>query len=251
MDYAAAFTEQNHAFGDLIRSGDPSTPVPTCPEWSLKHLFRHVGRGHRWTAQIIADRLDHPPDPRTVEGGKPPADPDEAITWLDEGAQCVLDAVERAGMETPVWTFLGPRPAYWWIRRRLDETTVHRADAALALGTDHTVTPDLAADAISEWLEWVSAKAGREGAPVPLPDGQSMHLHATDPGLGAAGEWTVNAVDGRISWIHDHGKGVVALRGSASDLLLAITRRISVAHTGIAMFGDAAVWQTWLERTPF
>ena len=75
MDYAAALLEQNRAFGELIRSGDPSAPVPTCPGWSLSQLFRHVGRGDRWAAQIVADRVDHYLDPRTVEGGKPPPDP--------------------------------------------------------------------------------------------------------------------------------------------------------------------------------
>ncbi len=39
-----------------IRTADPATPVPTCPDWTLKQLFRHVGRGNRWAAQIVADR---------------------------------------------------------------------------------------------------------------------------------------------------------------------------------------------------
>ena len=133
------FLEQNRAFGEVIRSGDPSTPVPTCPGWSLAQLFRHVGRGDRWAAQIVADRVDHYLDPRAVEGGKPPPDPDEAISWLHGGAQRLVDAVEQVGVETPVWTFLGSRPAYWWVRRRLHEATVHRADAALALGLDYAL----------------------------------------------------------------------------------------------------------------
>ena len=156
----AALLEQNRAFGEVIRSGDPSTPVPTCPGWSLSQLFRHVGRGDRWAAQIVADRVDHYLDPRTVDEGKPPADPDEAISWLHGGAQRLIDAVEQVGVETPVWTFLGSRPAYWWVRRRLHEATVHRADAALALRLDYALTPELAADAIAEWLERVAA-AGR------------------------------------------------------------------------------------------
>ncbi|ORW01075.1 maleylpyruvate isomerase family mycothiol-dependent enzyme [Mycobacterium kyorinense] len=251
MDHAAALLEQNHAFGEVIRNADPSTPVPTCPEWTFKQLFRHVGRGDRWAAQIVRDRVDHYLDPRSVEGGKPPPDPDDAVSWLHGGAQLVIDAVEQVGMETPVWTFLGPRPAYWWVRRRLHEATVHRADAALALGLDYTLAPELAADGISEWLERVAAQAGSEDSPAPLDDGQTVHLHATDPGLGASGEWTIGASDGRITWSHDHGKGTVALRGPATDLLLAVTRRVAVADTDIAAFGDAAVWQTWLDRTPF
>jgi uncharacterized protein (TIGR03083 family) len=251
VDYAAALLEQNRAFGEVIRGVDSSTPVPTCPGWSLAQLFRHVGRGDRWAAQIVADRIDYYLDPRTIDGGKPPPDPDEAIAWLHGGAQRLVDAVEQSGMETPVWTFLGSRPAYWWVRRRLHEATVHRADAALALGLDYPITPELAADAIGEWLERVAAQAGGDDAPLPLENGQTVHLHATDPGLGAAGEWTVRADGNRISWSHGHDKGAVALRGNAADLLLAVVRRVPVADTDIAMFGESAIWQRWLDHTPF
>jgi uncharacterized protein (TIGR03083 family) len=251
VDYAVAFLEQNRAFGEVIASGDPATPVPTCPGWGFSQLFRHVGRGDRWAAQIVADRVDHYLDPREVEGGKPPADPDEAISWLHGGAQRLIDAVEQVGVKTPVWTFLGSRPAYWWVRRRLHEATVHRADAALALGLDYTLTPELAADAIGEWLERVASQAGSGDVPLPLADGQTVHLHATDPGLGAAGEWTIRADGNRVTWSHGHEKSAVALRGGAVELLLAVVRRVPVADTDIALFGDAAIWQNWLDQTPF
>lgn len=251
MDYATAFLEENRAFGEVIRGGDPTTPVPTCPGWSLSQLFRHVGRGDRWAAQIVAERSDHYLDPREVDSGKPPPDPDEAISWLHGGARRLIDAVEHVGMETPVWTFLGSRPAYWWVRRRLHEATVHRADAVLALGLDYAITPELAADGIGEWLERVASQAGHGDVPLPLKNDQTMHLHATDPGLGAAGEWTVRTDGNRITWSHGHEKGAVALRGGAVDLLLAVVRRVPVADTDIATFGDIAIWQSWLEKTPF
>lgn len=251
MDYATAFVEQNRALGDVLRGGDPSTAVPTCPGWTLEQLFRHVGRGDRWAAQIVTDRVDQYLDPRTVEGGKPPADRDDAISWLHGGARRLVDAVGQAGVQAPVWTFIGPRPASWWIRRRLHETTVHRADAALALDVDYTLALELAADGISEWLEIAVVQAARGDTHPPLANDHTLHLHATDLGLGEAGEWTVSAADGRLSWSHSHGKGTVALRGAASDLLLATLRRVRVADTDIAVFGDAAVWQNWLDHTPF
>lgn len=249
MDFAAAYLDQTRAFGDLIRDADPSTPVPTCPGWSLEQLFRHVGRGDRWAAQIVREKRDEFLDFRSVEGGKPPPDRNDAISWLQGGAQRLIDAVEQTGAETPVWTFLGPRPANWWIRRRLHEAAVHRADAAIAVGKEFTLHPDLAADAITEWLERVAIQAGGDG-PLPLEDGNTIHLHATDPDLGEPGEWTISVADGAISWVHEHGKGTVALRGGAAELLLALLRRVSVADTDIQMFGDDRVWQNWLDRTP-
>jgi uncharacterized protein (TIGR03083 family) len=250
VDYAAAFLDENRAFSELFHDVDDAQPVPTCPGWSLKQLFRHVGRGDRWAAQIVRDQLDEPLDVRSVEGGKPPPDPADAISWLHGGAQRLLDAVEFSGVETPVWTFLGERPANWWIRRRLHETSVHRADAAIALDSEFTLEPAVAADGITEFLERIAIQAGSGGAPLPLADDHTLHLHATDPGLGEAGEWTIAVSGTGITWSHEHGKGSAALRGAATELLLAMARRTALADTGIELFGDAAVWQNWLERTP-
>jgi uncharacterized protein (TIGR03083 family) len=249
VDFRATLIEQTKAFGELIRAGDPSTPVPTCPDWTLKQLFRHVGRGNRWAAQIISDRRTSRLDPREVRDGKPPDDLDAAIDWLNAGAQLVIDAVDQVGTEARVWTFLGSRPAGWWIRRRVHEATVHRADAALALGVAYDLPPELAADAISEWLERVSVEAKAQSAP--LAAGLTMHLHATDDGLGPTGEWTITSDEEGVSWSHDHQKGTVALRGPAKDLLLTLVRRTTAADAGIETFGDTAVWDAWLEKTPF
>jgi len=249
VDFRAALLDQTRDFGELIRSADPSTPVPTCPDWTLKQLFRHVGRGNRWAAQIIADHRAHELDPRDVRGGKPPDDPDAAIDWLNEGAQLIIKAVDQVGADARVWSFLGPRPAGWWVRRRLHEVTVHRADAAMALGVEYDLSPEMAADGISEWIELMTVQAKRSEPPV--EQGRTVHLHATDGALGPTGEWTiVNDEDG-LGWSHEHGKGDVALRGPAKDLLLAIVRRRTAAEVGIEIFGDTAVWDSWLERTPF
>ena len=252
MDTAAALTAENAAFATILRDADMSTPVPTCPEWTLDQLMRHVGRGDRWAAQIVAEESADYIDPRTVPGGKPPQG--DEIEWLHGGARALLDAVAGTGPQTTVWTFLGPRPAAWWVRRRLHETAVHRADAALALGIDFSSDPALAADAVTEYLERTVVRANEEGPGAgdrPLGEGQSVHLHATDPGLGTAGEWTILGRPDGVALDHEHGKAAVALRGPARDLLLAVVRRGSAADLGLEVFGDQAVWDTWLARTPF
>jgi uncharacterized protein (TIGR03083 family) len=249
MDFRAALVEETKAFGDLIHGADPETPVPSCPGWTLNQLFKHVGRGNRWSAQIIAERRLEPLDPREVRDGKPPADPDAALVWLADGVQLILDAVDQIGAETRVWTFLGQRPAGWWIRRRLHEATVHRGDAALALGVDFDLSPQLAADAISEWIDRATIQADLHSPP--LQRGLSLHLHATDDGLGPTGEWTVTNDEGGLNWSHDHGKGDAAVRGRAKDLLLAVVRRRTTAEAGLEVFGDPAIWDGWLSKTPF
>lgn len=252
MDTAAALITENAAFAALLRDADPSTPVPTCPDWTLEQLMRHVGRGDRWCAQIVAEQSAENIDPRSVPGGRPT--PGQEIEWLHGGARALLDAVEKTGGQTTVWTFLGPRPADWWVRRRLHETAVHRADAALALGAEFSIDPVIAADGITEYLERTVSRANEEGPGAgdrPLGEGQSLHLHATDAGLGTAGEWTVLGRPDGIALTHEHGHATVALRGPARDLLLAVVRRGTAAELGLEVFGDQSVWETWLARTPF
>ncbi|MGH3639629.1 MAG: maleylpyruvate isomerase family mycothiol-dependent enzyme [Mycobacterium sp.] len=247
MDFRATLLEETRAFGDVVRDADPKTPVPTCPGWSMNQLFKHVGRGHRWSAQIVAERRLAPLDPREVRDGKPPEDPDAAIDWLNRGAQLVIDAVDHVGADTRVWTFNGPRPAGWWIRRRVHEATVHRADAVLALGGEFQLPSELAADAVTEWIDLATVSANLHQPP--LRRGLTLHLHATDDGLGPTGEWTITHDEDGLNWSHDHTKGEAAVRGSAVDLLLALTGRRSAADAGIEVIGDAGIWDAWLSQT--
>jgi uncharacterized protein (TIGR03083 family) len=249
MDYATALIEQDELLDALVRDADPSTPVPTCPGWTLRQLVRHVGRGHRWAGQIVRDRMGAPLDPRAVVDGKPPDDADGESAWLRGSSRVLLDAVAATGADVPVWTFLGPRPAGWWVRRRLHESTVHRADAALALGADYALPAALAADGVSESLDLIAAARGDR--PSPLEAGQSLHLHATDGDLGPAGEWTVRAETGGVGWELGHAKATAAVRGPAVELLLALTNRRPIDEGAVEVLGERAVLTTWLERTAF
>jgi uncharacterized protein (TIGR03083 family) len=249
VQYADSLIDQNRLLGELVAAADPAHPVPTCPGWDLRKLLTHVGRGDRWGAMIVRERAEELVDMRSVPDGKPPADTSAAVAWITESARLLVDAVAGTGADVPVWTFLGPKPAVWWIRRRLHESVVHRADAALALGVPFVVEPEIAADGVSEWLDMLVARLADDGRA--LPAGATLHLHATDDGLGATGEWMVRGTESGITWEHGHGKGDAAVRGSAADLLLAMTRRIDADAPGLQVIGDEQVWSTWLEHTPF
>jgi uncharacterized protein (TIGR03083 family) len=248
MDFRVALIEETKAFGELYRDADPATPIPTCPGWSLQQLFKHLGRGNRWCAQIVSERRTEALDPREVREGKPPEDLDAAIEWFNSGAQLILDAVDQVGADARVWTFNGGKPAGWWIRRRVHEQIVHRADAELALGGGFALSPEMAADGVSEWID-LAVQARRPD--TPLQRGLTLHLHATEQELGPTGEWTITNDEDGLNWSHDHMKGEAAVRGTATNLLLAITRRVSSTDADLEVIGDAAVWDGWLSHTPF
>ncbi|MCX0272938.1 hypothetical protein NLM24_19955 [Nocardia zapadnayensis] len=127
---------------------------------------------------------------------------------------------------------------------------MHRADALLALGLPVAIEPGLAADAISEWLDLLSSISVRRTVTA-LPDSTTLHLHATDPGLGTNGEWIIRPTGPSITWEHTHESATTAVRASASTLLLVLMGRIQPDDPGLEIRGDTAVLNYWLEQTPF
>jgi uncharacterized protein (TIGR03083 family) len=234
-----------------IIDGDLERPVAACPGWTFRQLATHVGRGHRWAARIVATRSAVPVSTRDVPDGKLPDDPARHGPWLKESADLVAEAVTAVGDE-PVWTFTGPRPARWWARRRAHEAAVHLADAQLAAGRDVAPAPWFAADGVDEWLGLVVASTADPARARDLGgDGQTLHFHATDPGLSGTGEWLVTRTPSGVTVAPGHAKADVAVRGPAARLLLVLTRRIPAGDPAVEVLGDQALLTHWLEHTPF
>jgi uncharacterized protein (TIGR03083 family) len=233
-----------------IIDGDLERPVPTCPGWTFRQLATHVGRGHRWAAQIVTTRATAPISTREVADGKLPEDPGRHADWLNEGAGRVIEAVTAADGAV-VWTMTGMRPAGFWARRRAHEAAVHLADAQLAAGREVDLAPEAAADAVDEWLALVADGADPARAQELGGDGQTLHFHATDTGLSDTGEWLVTRTRSGVTVARGHAKADVAVRGPAASLLLVLTRRRSPADTAIDVFGEQDLLTHWLQHTPY
>jgi uncharacterized protein (TIGR03083 family) len=234
----------------LIDGADLTRPVPTCPEWTVRQLITHVGRAHRWATAIVATRSAVPIPFREVPDGKLPENPRAHADWLRTGAAGVIDAVRPAGDEE-VWTHPGPGPAWYWARRMAHETAVHRADAQIALGQRPQIDPVTAADGIDEWLGFLAGPDTGEGPPsLAGLDGKVLHVHLTDEEV-AGGEWMIRPAAGGVTVEPGHGKGDVAVRGPASDLLLLLLRRVPPGDSPVEVLGDAAVLDDLLAATPF
>jgi uncharacterized protein (TIGR03083 family) len=134
-----------------------------------------------------------------------------------------------------VSAFLGPKAAAWWLRRRLHEATVHRADAAIALGAAYELSAELAADGITEWLDRLADEQALGRSPS-LPAGASLALRAADPHLGDTAR-TARGTPQGVRWTGEPADADLILSGAAADLLLALVRRRPVEDTGISLQG--------------
>lgn len=255
--YLQALVDQSAQFAEALQGADLQQQVPTCPQWSLHRLTEHVGQAHRWAAAIVAQRATAPVDPRKLGGVQAPGDSGDSAElgqWLRDGAGELADAIRETAPQTVVWSWMGDQRPGFWARRMAHETAVHRADVELAQGRGFVLEPDLAADAISEWLDIVCSPQALEYRPELTElrgEGQLLHLHSTDAGLGEAGEWIVRRTPSGPVWEHGHAKGDVAVRGAAVDLLLVLMRRVPPADATIQVLGDSAALDHWLANTAF
>lgn len=237
---AEGLHEHTAGIAKAVAGADPDVRVPTCPEWPLRVLVGHVGQAHRWAADIVRSGPTPVPDPFDAAPGHPAGWSD----WLRQGAADLADAVLADG-ESPVWTFFGPRQATFWLRRMCHDTTVHHTDAALATGNEFEVAPDLATDAISEWLEILSDPI----TPTMNPDfaalrgtGQTLQLR---PATGEA--WLITRTPAGVRWSRATRPADATLTGPVENLLLVLTRRRPPDRLTIT--GDRALVDHWLAHT--
>jgi uncharacterized protein (TIGR03083 family) len=247
--YLAQVQESAAALAALVDGADLSRPIPTCPDWTLKQLATHVGRAHRWAAEITRTRSQSFIAFRDVPDGAFPGEAAAQPGWLTAGAQRLGEVVREAGLDE-VWSFGGPRPATFWGRRMCHETAVHAADAQLAAGQPPVIPADVAADAIDEWLTDISGPVWDQPdlRAAALEPGQSLHVHVTGDGQG---EWLIARTADGVEVRREHGKGDVALTGPADVLLLALLRRFPPDDARLTVFGDRAVLTRWLAETTF
>lgn len=235
----ATYLDHLRADGAALGSaagGALERPVPTCPEWDVAELVRHVGKGHRWFADIVRTRA--------TEGHwrfpQAPAEGGVLLAWYDEGLAALVDVLKATDPDEPVWNWFDdtPAPALFWHRRVAQETSVHRWDAQFAVGDAQPFDADLAVDGIDEHLSFIAF-----GLPVKPVEGLSgsLHLHATD----VEGEWSLKLAPDQLDHDRSHTKADAAVRGPASDLLLWLVNRQPPQSPVLEVFGDDAIIDAW------
>ena len=230
LDYLGAIDDNAAVLVAAARTAGLDAPVPSCPDWTVADLLRHIGTVHRWAAAAAAC----PPDAQAphFDASGVPDDRAELPAWVRSGALDLVDTLGARDPDTPAWTWAPPATIGFWRRRQAHETTMHRIDAQLAAGAVDPVEAHAAADAIDEWAE-LSAAFPRAEPVGGL--GETVHLHCID----VEGEWLVRLDADGMAVERRHAKGDAAVRGDASALLFWLMGRAGT--DGIEIFGDATL----------
>jgi uncharacterized protein (TIGR03083 family) len=241
---AYGLREQTECFARALAGADPEAMVPTCPEWRVRRLAGHIGQEYRWAARIVG-KGEYVPFPDVSE-----ADPGEQWTpWLLAGAEELIDAVRERGPQGEVWTFLGPRPALFWLRRMLNEICVHHADAAFASGAVYEVAEDLAADMIGEGLGLLSAPGADQFKPeLAELRGRGERIVLRPPSTTG---WVITRTPDGVRWERGDDDGDVTVTGPVASLLLLFSRRLPPEDPQVNISGDPTLLNHWLTHTKF
>ena len=214
---------------------DPGVRVPSCPDWSLRDLVRHLTDVHRfWAAAVAAGPSEKPP------ALTPLADAESADLVSHSAATTgeLIAALRAAGPASGCWTWWGgsdvPMTSGAVARHQVHEAAVHAFDAQLATGTPQPVPEVVALDGTAAFIDVAHGTAG------PWPHRPArIGLHATE---GAS--WLVDLTASGARSVDGPHETDADLHGTASDLLLTLHRRLPV--DGLRSEGDRAVLENLL-----
>lgn len=237
--FLAAVEREGEALAVAAERAGLGAPVPSCPDWRVADLVYHAGEVVHFWGSVVAERRTEEPEDAPPER---PADAD-LLAWYRGQLASAAAALAAADPATPVWSW-SPHggSAGWVVRRMAQELAVHRWDGERAASEDPPpIDAELASDGIDEYLDHFASWPYRDAVDL---DG-TVHLHCTD----VEGEWLVRQPEpgAGLTFTREHAKGDVAVRGPASDLLLALWKRRPL--DGLDTFGDADVARRLIDRT--
>ena len=241
-------------------NADVTTPVASCPEWTVHDLVVHLGAVNWWGGATVREAT---PDART--GGRGAVM--ESAPTATEGAAALADwyagiAAEMlatftdTAADAPAWTFSGPGRADFWLRRQLHETLVHRWDLENALHGAAATTPvpeDVAVDTVDEFCTVMRPHMAAHVPPLAVtirlrgvphaPEGLApggLAAGAEPVGAGALGalDWELAGADPGSTGVDPGSTGVVEVVGPPETLALLLWGRVGADAAGLEITGD-------------
>ncbi|WP_328884916.1 maleylpyruvate isomerase family mycothiol-dependent enzyme [Streptomyces sp. NBC_00316] len=251
--------ERSIAFRAAIASA-PSldVQVPTCPEWTLLDLVRHLGKVHRfWAAAVAAGPADAAPA-ATAAAGAPaaPREREALLAWSAESTEQLLSALRESGPDRGCWTWWGgsqsPQTSGAVARHQVQEVSVHTYDAQNTVGAQQPLPDEAALDGVDEFLS--TCCAGTDAWPH---EPAAVEYHATE---GRSWRLSLSADGGRTTRLptpgtmpaaaagEDPDAADASARGTAGELVLALYGRIPV--DSLKLDGDRRLFDLLLAWDP-
>jgi len=239
MDYTAHFAATEaalDAYRGALGSGPLDARVPTCPEFDLAALTKHVGEFCGFWTHVVCEGTGREKSPFPDFPSGASAVPE----WFDGLANQLVRVLRDTSPDTACWTWVPDRQDVAFVgRRTAHELSIHRYDAQVAVGATEAIDAETAADGIDEIFvmhaAWEQSKNG---------SGETIHLHAAE-----GNEWMITLSPGGMVVDRSHGKADVALRGAVSDIELKLFGRPTIG--AVEVLGDPEALAAWYRAFTF
>jgi uncharacterized protein (TIGR03083 family) len=239
--YIAELQDVGERLATAAATADLEARVPTCPDWTVRDLLRHVGGVHRWATTYVCSGKSGPTTDEEDAAFFAAVPDGRLLSWYRAGHATLVTALRDADPAMSCWTFLpAPTPLAFWARRQAHETAIHCVDAEASVEWPSRFPGDLAADGIDELLNGFFARpSGRliAGAPVTLA------IRTTDTGHA----WTIRVEPDRRVVSSGFARADCTLAGPASDLYLLLWNRRELGPP-VDIAGDGRVMDLWRAR---
>jgi len=224
-----------HRLQEVVAGADLTAMVPSCPEWTVADLARHVGAVYLHKVECL--RLGTHPQPWPPSG----LNDEDPIELLDRAYPALAAEFASRAPESQTFTWYEPdQTVGFWIRRMAQETVIHRVDAELGAGVEPASIPaDLANDGIDEFLiafvAYGAAAYPEEYAPMLAEsDGRAVRLSTSDAA------WLIRPTVAGIEVARgDADTAAATVHGDPVDLLLWVWGRAD--DDALTVAGDPGV----------
>ena len=254
-EHVAALERQGKLLADAADRAGPDAVVPTCPDWRVRDVIRHIGYVHRWATGYVAGQLTEMVPELTEAEQFAAGTPDDELTdWYTSGLTGLITALGQADPAMAAWTFLpAPSPRAFWARRQAHETAIHRADAEAAAAGWPNYPAEFAADGIDELLIGFYGRdaARAAAAPAPHADARALEVRAVDTGQA----WHVGLSQDASRILttargdrQDRPAPDCTVSGPASGLYLLLWNRADPATAGVVVSGEASLLDGWVSN---
>ncbi|HET8659834.1 MAG TPA: maleylpyruvate isomerase family mycothiol-dependent enzyme [Micromonosporaceae bacterium] len=210
-----------------MAAGSLDRAVPSCPEWTVADLVRHVAEVYLHKTEAMRRGEWPRPWPPDLSGEEP-------LDVLRRSYDALVGELTSRKPEEPSVTWFGPEQTVgFWIRRMAHETVIHRVDGELGAGAPLAPVPtDLALDGIDEVLVRFLAYGTREwaedfGDQLASCDGRVVRV------TSGGSTWLARLTPQGVDVTAGDGEADATVRGEPEAVLLWLWRRVGDERVGI------------------
>ncbi|HEV3268976.1 MAG TPA: maleylpyruvate isomerase family mycothiol-dependent enzyme [Acidimicrobiales bacterium] len=242
LEHCDALADEIARFADTLGETPLSTPVTSCPGWTVADLSEHLGTVHRWAEHLVRVQAPERIPSNTMGLSHGPV----SAQWMRQGGLTLGSTLRASDPDAAMWAWGDDQHVRFWSRRQLHETLVHRMDLELSIGATPTSSPVIATDAIDEFLVNLSRAAYFSPRVRDIRgDGERLKLSTTDQ----KSTWMIEFQPDGFNLVEGDGQPTAELIGGSTELLLLLYRRVPRTDSSVKVRGDTGLVDFWLDHS--